>query len=98
MAGEDTTGSAQGEVAFAAASDSPAAASGDADGAGTEELEVSVRLLEEGALVRWKRARGDTARCSVHWYEGDRLLDVAHTYQDYLLGEYLICSCSRLRL
>lgn len=64
-----------------------AALAGGGEAGGGEELQVSVRLLEEGALVRWQRARGDEARCAVHWYEGDRLLHVAHTYQDHLLGE-----------
>lgn len=54
------------------------------------ELEVTVRLIDEGALVRWRREPLDTSRCTVRWYEGsapgDRLLATGHTLHDYILG------------
>ncbi|XP_050669688.1 protein borderless [Leptidea sinapis] len=61
--------------------------SGDEDA--TQELDVSVRLLEEGALVRWSGVRPGE-RCEVRWYgegevEGERLLASMHTSHDYML-------------
>ncbi|KAJ0175368.1 hypothetical protein K1T71_008527 [Dendrolimus kikuchii] len=67
--------------------------------AGGEELQVTVRLIEEGALVRWRRgeavaleegpAEGAGPRCTLRWYEGPapgtRLLLTAHTHHDYVL-------------
>lgn len=53
------------------------------------ELEVTVRLIDEGALVRWRREPGDASRCTVRWYEGaapgERLLATGHTLHDYML-------------
>lgn len=64
------------------------------EGAGGDELAVSVRLLDEGALVRWERGADDAARCSVRWYEGDTLLSAQHTHHDYFLGErYNVSRC-----
>lgn len=64
------------------------AVTGAATGGG--ELAVSVRLLEEGALVRWRRAAGDAARCTLRWYDAaepeHRLLATVATLQDYVLG------------
>lgn len=85
-----------GEEGVDTTTDEPFAAGVSVDGAeesapGGDELEVSVRLLEEGALVRWRRG-GDPAsgsRCSLRWYEGPapgtRLLLTAHTHHDYVL-------------
>ncbi|VVC98470.1 unnamed protein product [Leptidea sinapis] len=61
--------------------------SGDEDA--TQELDVSVRLLEEGALVRWSGVRPGE-RCEVRWYGedevgGERLLASMHTSHDYML-------------
>lgn len=57
---------------------------------GGGELAVSVRLIEEGALVRWSRAAGDAARCTLRWYDAaepeHRLLATVATLQDYVLG------------
>lgn len=54
------------------------------------ELEVTVRLIDEGALVRWRREPRDSSRCTVRWYEGaapgERLLATGHTLHDYMLG------------
>ncbi|CAK1601459.1 unnamed protein product [Parnassius mnemosyne] len=52
-----------------------------------EEMEVTVRLIDEGALVRWSRAPLDDSRCTVRWYRGDEreLLASWHTHHDYLL-------------
>lgn len=56
-----------------------------------DELEVTVRLLDEGALVRWRREPSDESRCTLRWYEGappgERLLVALHTHHDYALGE-----------
>ncbi|KAJ8731062.1 hypothetical protein PYW08_002475 [Mythimna loreyi] len=53
------------------------------------ELEVTVRLIDEGALVRWQREPHDASRCTVRWYEGappgERLLATGHTLHDYML-------------
>lgn len=84
-----------GETAFAAATTEPglgAGASGEEDGGGGGgALEVTVRLLDDGALVRWRREPGDASRCTVRWHEGpppgDRLLAAVHTHHDYVLGE-----------
>lgn len=54
-----------------------------------DELPVSIRLLDEGALVRWERADGESSRCAVRWYEGDALLSAIHTHHDYYLGEII---------
>lgn len=68
------------------------AEAGGATGAATggAELAVSVRLIEEGALVRWSRAPGDAARCTLRWYDAaepeHRLLATVTTLQDYILG------------
>ncbi|XP_063375024.1 protein borderless [Cydia amplana] len=55
--------------------------------AGEGQLEVSVRLLDEGALVRW--AGAGAGRCDVRWLRderaGRRLLATAHTHHDHLL-------------
>ncbi|XP_039751277.1 protein borderless-like [Pararge aegeria] len=53
------------------------------------ELDVSVRLIEEGALVRWRGAAGV---CELRWYDDEaperRLLLAASTPQQYaLVGE-----------
>lgn len=62
------------------------------------ELEVSVRLIDEGALVRWRRADADRSRCSVRWYRGaapgEHLLATYHTHHDYLLGEETVNTCT----
>ncbi|XP_052754731.1 LOW QUALITY PROTEIN: protein borderless [Galleria mellonella] len=56
---------------------------------GLDELEVSVRLIDDGALIRWSRDSSDESRCTVRWYEGSapgtRLLVTAHTHHDYML-------------
>ncbi|XP_013174984.1 PREDICTED: protein turtle-like [Papilio xuthus] len=80
-----------GTASAAAITESDATASGDDggdDGNGEDgEMEVTVRLIEEGALVRWSRAPHDDSRCSVRWYRGEARdpLAAAHTHQDYLL-------------
>ncbi|CAB3224104.1 unnamed protein product [Arctia plantaginis] len=62
---------------------------GEAEMTGGEELEVTVRLIDEGALVRWRREPHDSSHCSVRWYEGappgERLLATSHTNHDYML-------------
>lgn len=62
--------------------------------AAPDEMSVSVRLIEEGALVRWSRAPGDAARCTLRWYDASepdhRLLATVTTQQDYILGSYAI--------
>lgn len=62
------------------------------------ELEVTVRLIDEGALVRWTRPPRDASRCTVRWYEGappgERLLATGHTLHDYMLGESMRCAAS----
>ncbi|KAL0830943.1 hypothetical protein ABMA28_001842 [Loxostege sticticalis] len=72
-----------GATAFAAAPTEAAE-----PGAGGDELEVSARLLDDGALVRWRGA-GAGERCVLRWYSGpspgDRLLATAHTHHDYML-------------
>ncbi|KAI5633249.1 immunoglobulin domain-containing protein [Phthorimaea operculella] len=66
----------------------------DADDDGS--LDVTVRLLDEGALVRWVRAPADESRCTARWYRAetaetdsdapaDRLLATMHTHHDYVL-------------
>ncbi|KAJ2942516.1 hypothetical protein O0L34_g1980 [Tuta absoluta] len=70
-----------------------AAAAGEGDGGQADEgeLDVTVRLLDEGALVRWRRAPADESRCSVRWFRAesdapaDRLLATMHTHHDYVL-------------
>lgn len=83
-------------TAYAAATEVTAAAGAEAEGGEGEPLEVSVRLLDDGALVRWRRARGDVTRCTLRWYEGappgERLLATAHTHHDYMLGWYRVKS------
>ncbi|XP_013187242.2 protein borderless isoform X1 [Amyelois transitella] len=54
------------------------------------ELEVNVRLIDEGALIRWSGAEAGVAGgCSVRWYEGsapgERLLQSVQAQHDYLL-------------
>lgn len=75
-----------GATAFAAAPTEAAE-----PGAGGDELEVSARLLDDGALVRWRGA-GAGERCVLRWYSGpspgDRLLATAHTHHDYMLSTY----------
>ncbi|XP_047991056.1 protein borderless-like [Leguminivora glycinivorella] len=55
--------------------------------AGAARLEVTVRLLDAAALVRW--AGAGAGRCDVRWYRdepaGRRLLATAHTHHDHLL-------------
>ncbi|XP_063622283.1 protein borderless isoform X1 [Cydia splendana] len=55
--------------------------------AGAGQLEVTVRLLDEAALVRW--AGAGPGRCDLRWYRdeqaGRRLLATAHTHHDHLL-------------
>ncbi|KAG6438563.1 hypothetical protein O3G_MSEX000063 [Manduca sexta] len=79
--------SSGGEVAYAAATTETETATDD-DG---EELQVTIRLIDEGALVRWQRDSQDESRCTLRWYEDEapdaRLLLTAHTHQDYALGE-----------
>ncbi|XP_075974455.1 borderless [Anticarsia gemmatalis] len=74
---------------FGAAAAGAAGVTGAGGEAGGDELEVTVRLIDEGALVRWSRAPGDTSRCTVSWYEGaapgERLLATGHTHHDYML-------------
>ncbi|CAH0714045.1 unnamed protein product, partial [Brenthis ino] len=57
--------------------------------AAPDEMSVSVRLIEEGALVRWSRAAGDAVRCTLRWYDASepdhRLLATVTTQQDYIL-------------
>ncbi|XP_072938896.1 protein borderless isoform X2 [Epargyreus clarus] len=81
----------EGATAFAAAT-TETVATGDPGDLG--ELEVTVRLLEEGALVRWRAAgaeagAADGARCAVRWYRdaapAPQLLSTAHTHHDYIL-------------
>ncbi|CAG4961810.1 unnamed protein product [Parnassius apollo] len=74
-------GEEQGTAYAAAATDSTVTA--DAE----EVMEVTVRLIDEGALVRWSRAPLDDSRCTVRWYRGDarELLASWHTHHDYLL-------------
>ncbi|CAH2075807.1 unnamed protein product, partial [Iphiclides podalirius] len=52
-----------------------------------EEMEVTIRLIDEGALVRWSRPPLDTSRCTVRWYRGEARepIATAHTHHDYLL-------------
>lgn len=68
----------------------------------SDELEVSVRLLDEGALVRWRREPSDESRCTLRWYEGpppgERLLAALHTHHDYALGECAVGLSMPLRL
>lgn len=55
-----------------------------------EELEVSVRLIDEGALVRWARDVEDDTGCTLRWYldqGAPRLLATLRTHEDYALGE-----------
>lgn len=60
-----------------------------------DELVVSIRLIEEGALVRWQRDSADESRCTLRWYEEEteeaRLLVTAQAQQDYALGEWSGC-------
>ncbi|CAG9578047.1 unnamed protein product [Danaus chrysippus] len=53
------------------------------------ELGVTVRLIEEGALIRWSRAPADDALCSVRWFDTDqpqhKLIAVFSTHQHYIL-------------
>ncbi|CAH2107882.1 unnamed protein product [Euphydryas editha] len=77
-------------VAAATESATSAGAAGSASVAAADaELAVSVRLIEEGALVRWSRAPGDPARCTLRWYDASepehRLLATVSTLQDYIL-------------
>lgn len=57
-----------------------------------DELDVTVRLLDEGALVRWSREPPESGRCTVRVYEDERPVQVVHTSHDYALGK-----CSRRR-
>ncbi|XP_062527577.1 protein borderless [Bombyx mori] len=53
-----------------------------------EELEVSVRLIDEGALVRWARDVEDDTGCTLRWYldqGAPRLLATLRTHEDYAL-------------
>ncbi|XP_049696319.2 protein borderless [Helicoverpa armigera] len=82
---EETMEAIEGEqIAYAAPTTEESAGSG--DGA---ELEVTVRLIDDGALVRWRREPLDQSRCTVRWYEGaapgERLLATGHTLHDYML-------------
>ncbi|CAH0581057.1 unnamed protein product [Chrysodeixis includens] len=74
------------QVAFAAATTEENDIPMSSDGG---EMEVTVRLIDEGALVRWRREPRDTSRCTVRWYEGaapgERLLATGHTLHDYML-------------
>lgn len=56
-----------------------------------EEVEVTVRLIDDGALVRWSRPPHDSSRCTVRWYRGETREPVStvHTHHDYLLGAYI---------
>lgn len=76
-----------GETAMAAATTEPTSEAPPGD-----ELEVSARLLDEGALVRWRREPSDESRCTLRWFEGEapgeRLLVALHTHHDYALGEW----------
>ncbi|XP_045534516.1 protein borderless [Papilio machaon] len=81
-----------GTASAAAITESDVTASGEVGEVGDvgddgEEMEVTVRLIEEGALVRWSRAPHDHTRCSVRWYRGEARdpLAAAHTHHDYLL-------------
>ncbi|KPJ13358.1 Protein turtle [Papilio machaon] len=78
-----------GTASAAAITESDVTASGEVGDVGDdgEEMEVTVRLIEEGALVRWSRAPHDHTRCSVRWYRGEARdpLAAAHTHHDYLL-------------
>jgi hypothetical protein len=80
-------------TAFAAFATEASVGATGATGAG--ELEVSVRLLDDGALVRWSRAAADRSRCALRWYAGappgDRLLAVGDAPHDYVLGELDAC-------
>lgn len=76
------------QIAFAAFTTEAATAVA-TDYTSSDELEVTVRLIDEGALVRWRRDPLDTSRCTVRWYEGaapgERLLATGHTLHDYML-------------
>ncbi|KAF9411713.1 hypothetical protein HW555_009579, partial [Spodoptera exigua] len=78
------------QVAYAAATTELAEVGASDEGAEGGDLEVSVRLIDEGVLVRWRREPADASRCSVRWYEGAppgaRLLASGHTLHDYMLG------------
>ncbi|CAK1549311.1 unnamed protein product [Leptosia nina] len=57
---------------------------------GAAELEVRIRVVEEGALVRWSPHIG--GRCTLRWYKDQQaemldrqLLSVLHTHHDHLL-------------
>ncbi|KAM3959595.1 borderless [Aphomia sociella] len=71
-------------TAYVAAVTEASAAVGEPD-----ELDVTVRLIDDGALIRWNRDPNDETRCTVRWYEGSapgaRLLATAHTHHDYML-------------
>ncbi|CAG9113586.1 unnamed protein product [Plutella xylostella] len=52
-----------------------------------DELEVSVRLIDEGALVRWDRDPMDESRCTIRCYAGAgrRLVASKSTVENYML-------------
>ncbi|XP_048480681.1 protein borderless [Plutella xylostella] len=52
-----------------------------------DELEVSVRLIDEGALVRWDRDPMDESRCTIRCYAGAdrRLVATKSTVENYML-------------
>ncbi|XP_068632528.1 protein borderless [Battus philenor] len=75
------------EAATASAAAGTESAAGAVSAEDGEEMAVSVRLIDEGALVRWSRAPADRSRCTVRWYRGQARapLASAHTHHDYLL-------------
>lgn len=78
------------QVAYAAATTEEAELGASGESADVGDLEVTVRLIDEGALVRWRRDPSDATRCTLRWYEGappgERLLATGHTLHDYMLG------------
>lgn len=84
-------------VAGAVAEVGAAAEGGAEEAAGAGgPLEVGVRLLEEGALVRWA---GGGGRCTLRWYDAaepaHRLLATVTTQLDYVLGTHYLITANR---
>ncbi|CAH1646879.1 unnamed protein product [Spodoptera littoralis] len=77
------------QVAYAAATTEETEPGASSEGVDGGDLDVTVRLIDEGALVRWRRDPTDGTRCTLRWYEGappgERLLATGHTLHDYML-------------